>query len=296
MTLKISSQTRLITIIKSTISPDSKLPLKAIQGTEAERYRLAKSFSNQLQKGLEIISSTKQCKTDDFLNLINNIVAPYKIQINIKPLKKRWINLFEYLGGAIEQDFDISSKLLQEGDKHIDITQIDIKGYNIHLNLSKNNKIIKNKYSALHEARHLFDHICNPKTVDLKASKLINNTKQITAYNNAREAFINGSSIFNLWKENGMKYLSELSDESVIDCLQEIRNTYKTEINAYQDTLEFMSKHRFKNLFSIIGTNDAINSYDYQNRLKFVNKLLADKLKLLRSNFIKLNGVICKSE
>ena len=76
--------------------------------------------------------------------------------------------------------------------------------------------------------------------------------------------------------------LEQLSDDEAIDCLQNIRHTLKTEINAYRDSVEYMQKYPIQNLFMIYGNNEFMLTHNYKKRLKLANEMLAERIKSAR--------------
>ena len=66
-----------------------------------------------------------------------------------------------------------------------------------------------------------------------------------------------------------------LSKNEAIDCLQNIRHTLKTEINAYKDTDNFTNRHPFQNIFMSYGTAEFQLFYNYPKKLKIANEMLA---------------------
>lgn len=276
-----STHPNIITVLSSKVESTARLPLEISKGSAKQRSQLADYYSKKMEEGLERISDTKRCKVDDFLGLINEIVSPAKIDININPLKNPW-RFFSYKGGSINVNSEYYNKINKIGSVVIDSTLERIKGYDINLPLSKDNKVINNKFFAFHEARHLFDYICNPKIIDSKTLKIADSDEKIEAYKKIHKIFLSDVNLFGKIKENVGEELKIFSDDEAISCLQNIRHALKSEINAYSDTINYMKKYPLTNYFSIYGSNEFLMFRDYPKRLKIANEMLKERLQVAR--------------
>ena len=282
-----STHPQIITVLTSRVEPTAKLPLSAIRGTEKERYNLAGKFASQLRDGLDKVSDTSECKVSDFLGLINNIITPHKINLEVKQLKRDF-NLFHVTGGSINVSADYTNKLSPIGNIVFDTTHKSMKGYQINLPLTKDNTVIKDKFSAFHEARHFFDSICNPKTIDTRSLKVLDDEVKSEAFFNTYKTLISDMNLFSgtkSLKKKVQKNLAKLSDDEAIDCLQMIRHSLQTEINAYKDAGDYMHKHYSSNFFQISGCNEFMLTHDYPERLKLTNEMLSERLKSARESY-----------
>lgn len=271
----------IITILTSKIEPEAKLPLSMVKGSPAQRDNLAKKYTSRLAEGLEKVSDTKQCKVSDFIGLINEIIHPAKINIKVKEIGRQW-GLTTYQCGSIGPDVTYEGKVNQIGNVVIDSTHKRIKGYEINLPLSGDKTVIKNKFSAVHEARHLFDYICNPKTIDSKTLQVLDDEKKAKAFVGVHKEFVRDMNLFGGLRERAEEKLNQLSDSEAIDCLQYVRHTLQTEINAYRDAGNYMRKHPVKNFFLINGNNEFMLTHNYPKRLKLANEMLAERIKSVR--------------
>lgn len=288
-----SNYPNLITALSTQTAQTAKLPLSTVRGSVKERYALSDKYTNQLRAGLDKLSDTKKCKVEDFKNLINEILKPNKINISIAPLKDHW-QFGMIKGGSISVDADYQNKITQLGNVVIESTHKSNKGYTIKLPLSKNDTIINDKYSAFHEARHLFDYVCNPKTIDSNLFRVADSEEKVNAYVNTYKAFIADTNILGgrkLIKSIATENLSKLSDEEAIGCLQNIRHTLKTEINAYCDTANYMREKPLTNFMNIYGGNEFMMFHNYPKRLKLANQMLAEHLKQARENLKNKNRI-----
>lgn len=273
----------IITVLTSKIEPEAKLPLAMIKGSPAQRNKLAKSYTAQLVEGLEKVSDKKQCKVSDFIGLINEIIHPAKININVKEVGKQW-GFGTYKGGSIGPDVTYENNIKQIGNVVIESTHKNINGYEINLPLSKDKTIIKDKFTALHEARHLFDYICNPKTIDSKTLQVLDDEKKVEAFLGVHKEFVRDMNLLGGLRERAAEKLNQLSDNEAIDCLQYTRRTLKTEINAYSDALNYMRKYPVRNFFMINGNNEFMLTHNYPKRLKLANEMLAERIKQAREH------------
>lgn len=288
MKIVTSKHPNIITILTSKVENSARLPLSVVRGTEKERYKLAQTYSDELVKELDKISDGKKCKTDDFIRAVDKITSPHKINFQVDKQESKF-EIFSKTMGEIGIDYESQDLVKMIGPyTALDSSHYIIKGYSVKLPLNKDKTIIKNKYVALHEARHLFDHICNPKTIDMKSFKLLPFDEKFATRNKVYSAFIRKSiNPFNgdkNLKKTAQAELNKLSDEEAIDCLQDIRHTLRSELNAYGDELNYMSRKRFSNFFHISGCAEFLNTHNYASRLRLANEMLAERLKIAREN------------
>lgn len=275
--------TELISISTAKITRKTKLPLEMCKGTEKERNALAAKYTKELMVGLDAISHKKLCYVTDFINLINKIVAPAKINFEIKPLEGKF-NIFSMIQGAMGVKINYDKRLVTDKKGvYYSILDRSIDGYKFLLHLSKNEKFIKDKYAALHEARHLFDHICNPKTIMPRFVTLRTAQTKIEAYNKAHDSFLSDISSCKKIHKKTTKLLSILSNEEAVNCLQSIRSSLKTEINAYKDSVDYLSQSPLKNIVQLEATYEFLLTHNYKKRLKLANEMLAQYLSKARN-------------
>ena len=272
--------------IKCRVSDSAKLPLSVTQGNVSERTNLAQKYSNQLQQGLEKISDGKKCSVSEYKQLISDIVGK-DIHLNINPVKDSNVQ------GSIGRDFYFSSKSNSFGNFLIENTNADIAGYNMFLPLNKDKNIITNKYTALHEARHLFDYICHPKTITMRSCKLLYEDKKLESFHKIYNAFTKDYRPFlchSHFKKEIKEELNKLSNEEAIDVLQASRQTIISEKNAYHDEINYLKRKPVSNASSLCSCFDFIGAMRYGRKYKFINQLLSEKIKLARDEIHQKNN------
>lgn len=253
-----------------TKTKNTSLPLAQIKGSTKQRNKMAANMSRQFYTKLLSVSDGKSCSIENFCENLNQLLNN---KINFKILKQ---SNSKYKGGiqhnilGLKYDSDSSINLL-------------IDGYKIFLPLDKNEQNITNIFTAIHEVRHLFDHVFNPKTNQYRLH-LYNKIDFEAKKDNLTDMFLD-----NLDNPVNMKTLKKLIRETIdtlpdditIDALQSIRNHLKAEINAYGDEIKCMSKGfgMWKNTFDIINIKlFLLQNAKFKSKLKFANKLLKEKL------------------
>jgi len=292
MKVVMSPKPNVIAVLKSSVSRTAKLPLAVIRGSEEYRYKKAKEFSDILLNKLEQVSDGKCCSVEDFNNIIKKILYPNKIKLSIKN-KQRVHDLFSaVVVGTLSSIaiYDRHSTMI--GQTRTDYYDSQISEYEMDLPLDRAEETILDKYVALHESRHLFDKICNPKT-------LVERDLGIDLVDSKRESFYSAyKCLVDTYRIPILEYfiklkaqyhLSKLSDEEYINCLQCIKRSLKTEMNAYSDELAYLKKDYGKNFWSIIDTS-GYRMHNYPKRLAMVNQMLGDKLAEVREKIHKNNS------
>ena len=263
-------------IITKTVN--TTLPLYFIKGSTKQRNQMASNMSKKLYNEVKQHSNSTSCTIENFTNSLNKILNN-KINFNIFP------NDDPITSAKIK--FNITGHKIDFSNNRFNIF---VDGYNMYLPLDTEQKIIKNKYTAFHEVRHMFDHIFNPKTCIYR----LNNMDGVNGeYLETKRAEIFDMFVYNLdqpvymqkKKKTIIQKMNELPDRISIDILQDIRNHLKSEINAYNDEIKFMTKGLgiIKN-FSEIKTNKLfLNKFaKFKSKLKFANNLLGEKIKTCR--------------
>lgn len=291
MKVVMSPKPNVIAVLKSSVSRTAKLPLAVIRGSEEFRYKKAQEFSDRLLKDLDKVSYGKCCSVEDFNNIITKILYPNKIKLSIKNNSFSSVAVGTLTPIAI---YDRHSTMI--GQTRTDYYDSQISKYEIDLPLDRAEETILDKYVALHESRHLFDKICNPKTLverDLGID-LVDSKKE--SFDSAYKCLVDTYRIPILEyfiKLKAQYHLSKLSDEECINCLQCIRGCLKTEMNAYSDELAYLKKDYGKNFWSIIDTS-GYRMHNYPKRLAMVNQMLGDKLAEVREKIHKNNSAKTK--
>lgn len=133
--------------VTNTLLPSAKLPLERIRGTERQRFKQAELLNKKLIEVLEPSTNGKHLNMLKFTNEIEKILAPDKI-------------LF-YITKAPE-NFDGTIRRVLQYDKYTPEVKTSIPNYEMTLPTNGKNQIT-NKYTAYHQAKHLFDFLFNPK-------------------------------------------------------------------------------------------------------------------------------------
>lgn len=269
----------MLSVLNAKVTDFVRLPLSVSRGTEAQRYQKAQEYSDKLARKLDEISGSKSCKSADFILALKSVIAPHKINFSLKNKVEKGTR------GTIEREVDYDKNYNLLGNCIIEKTDADVVGYNINLELKKKDTVIKDKANALHEARHMFDYMCNPKSILFRSFKFVGDDTRLNNYKNTYDLLVNKcsndsmSTIKKQLKEN----LSQMSNSDGIDTLQSIRRGIRTELNAYNDGQKYMKKHPLKYGIDIVSYWDYMKTMKYNKKLEYVNKLLAEKLQAERN-------------
>lgn len=269
----------LIVNVNSNVSNSARLPLSVVAGTVAKRTQRASEYSEQLKQYLDKISIGKQCTVQGFKDAINSILGKDKINLEVLPLDSP---LYK---GSIQRNIDVKSQKYNIGNIVFENVDANINGYKIFLPLSENNKVIDNKYVALHEGRHLFDYICHPKSINLRINKFLYEDEKTDTFNKIYTSFTQDYQPFlphSEFKKNIRKELKKLTDEEAIEALQASRHTIASERNAYKDEINYMKKKPFSNIKSTFSCFDFLMAMRYDKKYQFASELLKEKLKVSR--------------
>lgn len=274
-------------IVDKTIQDSARMPLSVCRGTERQRYAKAQRCSDKLKEKLEDISNGKRCSVEKFKEALNSVLGENKIVYEIIDFKKKKTAgklLIGRDGEEITLPPDANGRVFT-------IKNCSCDGHILCLPLTKDKKYIKNKFVALHEARHLFDYVYNPKML---VERYINAgdsaPESVKAYNNivSLADYIPRFPYIPINIKNFKKSVSEnlkiLDDDMAIDALQNARNSLKTERNAYIDDFIYMRKHPLQTLVYLLDESIQIMSSRFQKRLDVINELLKERLQKAREN------------
>ena len=232
---------------------------------------MAANMSRQFYTKLLSVSDGKSCSIENFCKNLNKLLNN---KINFKIFKQensKYKGNIQHNILGLKYGSDSSINLL-------------IDGYKIFLPLDKNEQNITNIFTAIHEVRHLFDHVFNPKTNQHRLQNLYNKIDFETKKDNLTDMFLNyldNPVKMKTFKKLVREKTDALPADITIDALQSIRNHLKTEINAYGDEIKCMSKGfgMWKNSFDIINIKlFLLQNAKFKSKLKFANKLLKEKL------------------
>lgn len=266
------------------ISDQAKFPLSYIKGSEKQRFKQARNLTKCVFDYMENSGKNNQ-NAQSLKNAIDKYTSPHKIKILIENENINYSqgSLQEIISVQEYNDYikrNLSAKNIPDTNELSIAASLD--GYKLFLRF-KNGKI-KHKYTVLHELRHLFDRLCNPKmsvmprrmcTVDMTHT-------QYKAYKEILEMFLNYLKYPNFYKSKKeiLKRFENIPNYKKINILQGLRNSIKTEINAHSQELKEQSKKPFTQFLNILDNVLVLKIVGkYDEKLKFANKLLSDCIK-----------------
>ena len=255
--------------VTNTLLPGAKLPLERIRGTERQRFKQAELLNKKLIEVLEPSTNGKHLNMLKFTNEIEKILAPDKI-------------LF-YITKAPE-NFNGTIRRVLQYDKYTPEVRTSIPNYEITLPTNGKNQIT-NKYSAYHQAKHLFDFLFNPKIAKFRLKG---------EYNSFVTPFIENKKmefeklLFNFDKrqkkgeiiQQARKLTQEMPDEFAIDEFQSMRNVLKSEISTHKQDLAYLLKKPFQNRKAIL--NNIRIKHKMKESLNILNELLKNRIAQVR--------------
>lgn len=255
--------------VTNTLLPSAKLPLERIRGTERQRFKQAELLNKKLIEVLEPSTNGKHLNMLKFTNEIEKILAPDKI-------------LF-YITKAPE-NFNGTIRRVLQYDKYTPEVKTSIPNYEITLPTNGKNQIT-NKYSAYHQAKHLFDFLFNPKIAKFRLKG---------EYNSFVTPFIENKKmkfeklLFNFDKrqkkseiiQQARKLTQEIPDEFAIDEFQSMRNVLKSEISTHKQDLAYLLKKPFQNRKAIL--NNIRIKHKMKESLNILNELLKNRIAQVR--------------
>ena len=260
--------------IRNLVHPKSVFELPKNKRSFSERNHIAQELSNTMKKNLMNLPD-KELSLDKYKEILYKIIYPAKPDIRFFPLPK-----FKNYGGML------SSRVTDviDGNNCYAVHM----GYDMYLPIN-NKEIIKDKNVAIHESRHLFDCLCNPKYNAARLSHLLINedkkeiTKETLNYL-VYTQFFNIPFFENLeinnFQKRALKKLEQFSNTDKIRILQTARYQILSELNAYTDIEEYSVPQ--------VGYEvSKIETLQLRNKLSFVEKELKKALKEERSKFAK---------
>lgn len=255
--------------VTNTLLPSAKLPLERIRGTERQRFKQAELLNKKLIEVLEPSTNGKHLNMLKFTNEIEKILAPDKI-------------LF-YITKAPE-NFNGTIRRVLQYDKYTPEVKTSIPNYEMTLPTNGKNQIT-NKYTAYHQAKHLFDFLFNPKITKFRLKG---------EYSSFVTPFIENKKmkfeklLFNFNKrqkkseiiQQARKLTKEIPDELAIDEFQSMRNVLKSEISTHKQDLAYLLKKPFQNRKAIL--NNIRIKLKMKESLNILNELLKNRIAQVR--------------
>lgn len=255
--------------VTNTLSPSARLPLERIRGTEKQRFKQAELLSQKLVETLEPDTNGKRLNMLKFINGIEKILAPNKILC--------------YITKAPE-NFDGTIRRPLQYDKYTPEVKTSVSNYEITLPANGKNQIT-NKYTAYHQAKHLFDFLFNPKIAKFRLEGEYN-TFVTPFLENKRNEF--EKLLFNFGKrpkkseiiQQARKLTKEMPNEFAIDQFQSMRNVLKSEISTHKQELAYLLKEPIQNRKAIL--NNIKIKPKMKESLNILNKLLKNRIAHVR--------------
>jgi len=250
------------------VANTAKLPLAISRGSEKQRYSLSNNYFKTLRE--KVLNKKDVLTLSDFKEMINSVLPENNINLNIVEIK----------------DKNLAGSLMIVPQIDGSPTKINITQRGFVMKLPMKNERITDKLTALHEARHFFDHICNPKTIINRSYKLCENNK---AYDKRFEIFemfmrnYDDNIVMKDFRQDVRRRISDLDSYVIIDLLQDLRGSLRTEINAYNGDIKLLIKNPVKNFQKILASLYFINCQaKFKQKLKFSNQLLLEQINLKR--------------
>lgn len=282
--------------IVNMISDNAKLPLCYIKGSESQRFKRSELLTQQVFDYMKN-NCGNYWTVGRLKNVIDKCIYPHKINIEIENE-----NTKDFLGNlqeivSVENYKNTIDYIFKNFGKKIPkilnepFTLASVDGFKLKFQMT-DDKVIKNKYTVIHELRHLFDHLCNPKISVMRRNIMADAPKEeYDAYNKIYESFFDLLKYkdFEQIQKDVIKNLNVIPNYKQINILQGIRNNIKTEINAYNQELKEYCKDPFDKLKEIINLVwFKYNNAKFDQKLKFVNDLLQNCIQKerLKSNNI----------
>lgn len=263
----------------------AKLPFDVCRGSAKFRNNLAGEYTKRfIQKMDEYSPQNSPLDIEVFQKCIDETISPYRIDYNVKR--------------EPEGSFCGTLKSLYKvmGDENGKICFVYNYGYDIFLRLDESGRYIRDKRTAVHETRHLFDHICNPKINGLRINEQFNNQSldqisfdiiDMTLENKGLEQ-TKYPSIIKEYRKKLNEYFDKLNPAIRIELLQKLRYSLQTEVNAYNEEIKLVQRGGLKTLFKNFKNIYMYKKFLYTElcfpaKLKIVSKALKENLALQRS-------------
>lgn len=277
-------------------SKKAKFPLSRVRGSELQRFDMAKKYTNQVHKYMKNTGDT--WTVENLQKAIEHVVSPDEIDLKISRMDKN-----DRVSGVLKSLFSFITNIKEcdtqgKNVQYIPLIQFKpfmtalLEGFEMRLPLDKSGRVITQKVTAIHETRHLFDHLCSPKISVFRSHKAV-------AY--PPDGDVMYQKVFNKFmnipdeKIDLMKFRKEISEELEklpndlkIELLIDVRNNLKSEINAYSQEIRFLMGNPIKNFIKILSSRNTLkNNAGFEKKLKIANTLLKETISKVRSEMRK---------
>ena len=258
-------------IVQNKILPEIRLPFDTVKGSVLKRQKMAQNYTEKLYNSLNPLCKDGTCEVGQFKTSLDKVIAPSKINYFIAP------ELNESYNGSM----GTISKLRINEDNNFVITHL---AYKFMLPLDDNCDYILSKFTALHEARHFFDRLFNPKYNINRLSSGVNNPEYRDSIETIHQLFLGDIAKPVKMQELKQKVSSlaaGMPNSVKIDTFQSIKYRLQSEINAYKDELKFFSKEKW----SLANINSMLKflvflkeNCKFEAKLKFVKQIIKDSI------------------
>ena len=220
------------------INSGSRMKLPIINKSPIARQAYATKLSAKFQEYL-LQNSDEKISIKDYKKYFERVINSKGISINFVQLSTSGIN------ASVSPDI----KLYREKNDKNSLFAF-YTGYKMEVRKQKG-KLNCSRITLVHETRHLFDMLCNPKYKMARHYKNLDNSEIIKQFSDIKN-FVTKSDYYNPKRILGFKLpsfekelrlkLEGLKNTDVIDILQISRYHLKSEKNAYKDAGKFELK------------------------------------------------------
>ena len=221
--------------VKHQVTPKARLHLSEGKRTVKARKKMSDKMSGKLRKILQNMS-LNPLKTDEYTDIMNSVIGSDNINLLIKQVKK------EGASATFKPNFSVL-KEIEAGN-----LRFDYEGFTLSCNLDGDN-IVSHKETIMHESRHVFDHICNPKYTILRQAEFLDNQSKLQACNKIVNFTVGAyeyspKRILDFIKipsyEKELKaMLTDFDPCETVSILQLCRHYLETEKNAYKENAKY---------------------------------------------------------
>lgn len=251
-----------------------KLPIKNKTSKLREAY--ATKMSAKFQEYL-LQNSDEKISIKDYKKYFDKVTKSKGISVNFVQLSTSGIN------ASVSPDI----KLYREKNDKNSLFAVYM-GYKMEVRKHKG-KLNCSKKTLVHETRHLFDMLCNPKYKMARHYKNFDNSETIKQFSDIKN-FVTKSDYYNPKRILGFKLpsfekelrlkLEGLANTEVVDILQISRYHLKSEKNAYNDAEKFELKSypfSLKLLLACFNLHrDTEKSFNFSEKERVLTKLIKE--------------------
>ena len=256
--------------IRNLVHHKSVFELPKDKRSFSNRNHIAQELSNTMKKALSGVQKN-ELTLDKYKEILYQIIYPATPDIKFfeTPMFK------DYRGKLQTRVVDLD----KDGQKYT-----VHMGYNMYLPMNKSG-IITDKDVVIHESRHLFDKLCNPKYVVSRLSDLLlneekkeptKNTLNYLVYTPFYNVPLFKDFEMNIYKKKAFKKLEQFTNAEKIRILQTARYQLLSELNAYSD----IEVYSIKSVGSEIRQIDVLNLH---NKIIFIEQELKKAIKKERA-------------